>query len=185
MPKWSQKVRSAIENLGSQAKKRKISVDKENSHPVDIASSSVVASGCETTFPFNSTPSKSKLPVEIVLSASGQVFVQLKNNGAAMDSERSHTAAMVSERSHTTAMDSEHNHTATMDSEHSTHLQVNANLSEESSLALQDSVDMDLEYSDVAESECESNLDLDCRDHESVTWDRLKALRISMSTQPQ
>ncbi|KAG1884286.1 hypothetical protein F4604DRAFT_1676939 [Suillus subluteus] len=114
MPKQSQKVQSAIENLGSLAKKQQISVDKENS----------------------------KIPVESVLSASGQIFVQLKNNGATMDLECSHT----------TTMDSEHNHTATMDLEHSTHLQVNANLFEESSLALQDSVDMGLESSD-AESE--------------------------------
>jgi hypothetical protein len=144
-----------IQNLGSQAKKQKISVGYSllksmlipvQSHPVDTTLSSVVASDCETTFSFNSPPSKSKLPVESVLSVLGQIFVQLKNNSATMDLECSYTATMDLECSHTTAMDSEcshaiamdsaHNHMATMDLEHCTHLQLNANLSEESSLAL-------------------------------------------------
>jgi len=106
------------------------------SHPVDTTLSSIVASDCETTFSFNSPPSKSKLPVESVLSVLGQIFVQLKNNSAAMDLECSYTATMDLECSHAIAMDSAHNHMATMDLKHCTHLQLNANLSEESSLAL-------------------------------------------------
>ncbi|KAG0699191.1 hypothetical protein DFH29DRAFT_877496 [Suillus ampliporus] len=110
MPKWSRKVRSAIENLGSQAKKRKISAEKEN------------------------------LPVESVLSVSGNVFTQLEKNvtGAAI-------------RLSTKDLDS---------------VRVpEAEFSEDFSLALQEPVDIDLESSDE-ESECD--VDLDHRGHDGV-----------------